>query len=149
MWKVYKVRVKDLNGDWYDLEPLGSDKDEIDDGSGKPTKYRLLGNVVRLSAPPLTGKVTLTAGIQIWYQREFDKFTSADTTQNPGFMSSYHYLLAMDASATYLAPTDSKLSNKYLILFENGLEKLAKTYAQRNDDPKVVSRMTPKVEDTK
>lgn len=149
LWKVYKVRIKDIDGEWYDIVPLGTDDDETDNGSGVPTKYRLLANSIRLSDPPLTGKVTLTAGIQVWFQREFDKFTTSDTTQQPGFISAYHYLLPLEASANYLLPIDQSKAAGYLTLFNDGLEKLKQSYAQRNDDPKTTKRMTPKVESTR
>lgn len=153
LWKVYKVRIKDTNGEWYDLEPLASDAEETADGSatgsGRPTKYRLIRNTIRLSDPPLSGKVTLTAGIQVWFQREFDRFTVSDTTQQPGFISIYHHLLAFDASATFFLPTNSAKSAEYLTLFQNGLKNLESAYAQRNDDPQVTKRLKPNVENNK
>lgn len=149
LWKVYKVRIKDLNGEWYDLVPLSGNEDETDNGSGIPKNYRLLANSIRLSDPPLTGKVTLPAGIQVWFQREFVKFTTSSTTEQPGFLSSYHHLLALDASATFLMPNDSALAANYIALFNAGLNELKDSYALRNDDPNTVKRMTPKAEDTR
>ena len=149
LWKVYKVRIKDIDGEWYDIVPLGRDEEETDEGSGVPISYRLLNGTIRLSDPPLTGKVTLTAGIQVWFQREFSRFTTSSTTTHPQFVSAYHYLLGLDASATFLLPTDTKLAANYLSLFNDGLEKLKKTYAQRNDDPRTLKRLTPRVENTR
>lgn len=148
LWRVYKVRLKDLNGEWYTLEPLASDEDEIDD-SGRPTKYRLLGNSVRLSGPPSSTAITLSAGIQVWFQREFIKFTTASTTQMPGFMSSFHHLLELKASSKYLLPTDAKLAMVYLAMFDKGILEVQKAYAQRQDDPKTTKRMVPNVEDNR
>ena len=149
LWKVYKVRIKDIDGEWYDIVPLGTDEAETDNASGVPTKYRLLNGTIRLSDPPLTGKVTLTSGIQVWFQREFSRFTTASTTTHPQFISAYHYLLALDASATFLKPTDRKLADSYLLDFERDMEKLKKAYAQRNDDPNTIKRMTPKPQDNR
>ena len=147
LWKVYKVRLKDINGDWYDLIPLSADENEIED-SGKPTHYRLIAGSVRLSGPPSSTAVTLTAGIQVWFQRSPTRFTTAFTTQQPGFMSGYHFLLALDASATFLLPTDTKLAGGYITLYDKGLENLKNSYAQRNDDPKTTKRMVPFIENT-
>lgn len=149
LWKVYKVRIKDLNGEWYDLVPLSGNQSETATGSGVPKSYRLLANSIRLSDPPLTDKVTLAAGIQVWFQREFVKFTTSSTTEQPGFMSSYHHLLAWDASATFLMPNDPQLAANYIALFTAGLNDLKTSYAQRNDDPNTVKRLTPKQEDTR
>jgi hypothetical protein len=148
LWKIYKVRVRDTNGDFYDLEPLGTDDDESAD-SGRPTKYRLLNGTIRLSDIPLTGSITLTQGLQIWFQREFSRFTTSSTTTQPQFISAYHYLLGLDASATFLLPTNPALAGSYMTLFNDGLEKLKMSYAQRNDDPKTTKRLNPKVEDTR
>lgn len=149
LWKVYKVRILDLNGRWYDLKPLGSDADETDDGSGRPTYYRLLANSIRLSDPPLTGKVTLTLGIQVWFQREFVPFTISDTTHQPGIRSDFHYLMPLEAAATHLMPTDLNLANQYLALFARGLEDVKLAYALRNDDPINTKRMTPAEQNNK
>jgi hypothetical protein len=149
LWKVYKIRIKDIDGDWYDIVPLGADEFETDDGSGVPTAYRLLNGTIRLSDPPLTGKITLTAGIQVWFSREFSRFTTASTSTHPQFISAYHYLLPLDASATFLLPTDSKKASEYMALFNDGLEKLKKAYAQRNDDPNTTKRMTPLTRDNR
>lgn len=148
LWKVYKVRLKNTDGTWYDVIPLGTDEDEIAD-SGRPTHYRLLANSIRLSGPPLTNYLTLTAGIQVWFQREFDRFTTSDTTQQPGFISAYHYLLPLEASATFLLPNEPKQSANYLALFNDGLEKLKQSYAQRNDDPKTTKRMSSAIVDNR
>lgn len=150
LWKVYKVRMKDTNGEWYDLTPLGSDEDELaSDTTGHPTKYRLLAGSVRLSVPPTAAGVTLSAGIQVWFQREFVKFTTSDTTMSPGFMSSYHYLLALDACATYFLPYDLNMANEYIALFRGGLQDLKVSYSQRNDDSNITKRMSPHIEDTR
>jgi hypothetical protein len=148
LWKVYKVRIKDTNGEWYDLVPLGTDESESAD-EGRPTKYRLLNGTIRLSDIPATGYVTLTAGIQVWFQREFSRFTTSMTDTYPQIMSDFHYLFPLWASATFLKPTDRNLANTYLADFAQGIEDLKKAYAQRNDDPNTIKRMTPKVSDTR
>lgn len=146
LWRIYKVRIKNIDGEWYDLSPLSADENETDNDSGLPIKYRLIGNSIRLSDPPKSGVVTLSSGLQVWFQREFIPFVSTDTTKNPGFMSSYHHLLPLDASATYLLPTNTNLANEYITLFKSGLEELKDSYAQRNDDPKTIKRMIPNIE---
>ena len=150
LWKVYKVRMKDISGEWYTLIPLGADEDEIaDETPGRPTKYRLIGSSLRLSCPPTSGGVTLAAGVQVWFQREFIRFTTSSTTEVPGFMSSYHYLLPLDACATYFLPVDQNIANQYLALFRVGLSEMKTSYAARNDDSSVTKRLKPNIEDTR
>lgn len=148
LWKLYKVRLKDKNGNWYTLDPLGADDDEIAE-SGKPTKYRLIANSIRLSARPSSNDLTLTAGIQVWVQRAFVPFTNSDTTRCPGFVSAFHHLLAYDASAQFLLPNDSNLAASYITLFNGGLGDVEVHYAQRNDDSRTTKRMVPNVENTR
>lgn len=149
LWKVYNVRLKNIDGTWYDLTPMSAYDDEIAT-SGKPKKYMLLANSIRLSGPALTGSIDLVAGIQVWFQREFKKFaTSGTDSQQPGIISSFHYLLPIDASATYLLPINTNLANQYINLFLVGTEKMKTAYSQRNDDPNASKRMTPKVEDNR
>lgn len=150
LWKVYKVRIKDTNGVWYDLIPLASDEDENNSNStGRPTHYRLLGNSIRLSDTPDTGRVTFTAGIQVWFQRAFVKFLYTDTTKQPAIMSGFHYLLQLDMSASYLLPKDTKLAGSFIGLFTAGIEGLKKAYALRNDDPNITKRLNAKIESTR
>ncbi len=148
LWKVYRVRLLDTNGQWYDLTPLGADEDELEP-IGRPTRYRLLRNTIRLSDIPGTGYVTLTEGMQVWFQREFVRFTTTDTTQQPGILSSFHYLLPLDAAASYLLPFDTNKANEYMVLFKNGLEDMKTAYGNRNDDAKTTRRMMPVVEETR
>ena len=150
LWKVYKVRIKDTNGNWFEIAPLASDVAENDDNSsGSPTSYRLLGNSIRLSDSP-NSSVTLTAGIQVWFQRSAVQFVYTDTTTKYlPFMSSHHYLLQLDASATYWLPLDVNKVNEYIALFRSGLEELKTAYATRNDDPQTTKRLVPQVEDNK
>lgn len=150
LWKLYKVRLKDTNGNWYDLIPLASDESENPSNStGRPTKYRMIGNSIRLSDIPLAGSLTLTSGIQVWFSRMFVKFTDSDTTKQPPFASNFHYLMPLDASATFLLPTNPDKAASYIILFKQGIEELKTHYATRNDDPQTTKRVTPAVEDNK
>ena len=152
LWKVYKVRIKDTNGNWFDIAPLASDVAENDsNSSGSPTHYRLLGNSIRLSDSP-NSSVTLTAGIQVWFQRSAVKFVATgttDDTKQPAFINSHHKLLQLGASVWFLLPTNTALANEYIALFDSGLEKLKTSYATRNDDPQTTKRLVPQVEDNR
>lgn len=57
--------------------------------------YDLEANTVRLYPVP---DANSTNGLKIWVHRNVEKFTTADTTQQPGFDRAFHPLLSMGAS---------------------------------------------------
>ncbi len=84
--------------------------------------------------------VAVTGGIKIWVSREVDYFTSADTTQEPGFDETFHEMLSLGASYDYckarkLAQT-SALKND-LIEME---QRLNQYYADKQKDRNVSLR---------
>ena len=137
LYRINRVRVLDTSGNFYDLKLLPADWDETQSGAanaGVPIWYRLIGNSIRLSPIPLTGSVTLAGGLEVQFQRAFDEFVYTDTTQQPGFMDTYHDLICLDACATYLLPINTKLATEYFQLFAQRLELLQEDYAKKNDD---------------
>lgn len=139
LWKLSRVRIADTSGLFHQIRQLSPSEEESQAGSaysGVPTGYRLIGNSIRLSPIPKAGSLTLTNGLEIQFQRGFDEFTSADTTQQPGFIDAYHDLLAYDAAASYLFPYDPNLALAYRNEFKNRLEEFQQDYSERNDDNK-------------
>lgn len=137
LYRINRVRVLNASGIYYDLAPLPANWDESQVGtaySGVPMYYRLIGNSVRLSPLPLTGAVTFTNGLEVQFQRSFVLFTTASTTQQPGFMDSYHDLLAYDAAASYLMPYNMQLATSYRNEFTARLDLLQVDYTNKNDD---------------
>lgn len=139
LWKLNMVRIMKPDGVYEKIEPL-LDGEEEDITSGFPTRYKVIGNSIRLSPIPLTGSVTLTAGLEITFQRSIIEFTTASTTTQPAFFDSYHDLLAYDASSTYLMPINTQLAINYSTIFDNRLKLLQKDYSNKNDD--IVSVIT-------
>lgn len=133
LWKVSLVEILGTDGIYHKIDIMEDGELENTD-TGTPTKYKLIGNSIRLQNIPVTGSVTLTAGLRITFQRSIVEFTVASTTEQPGFMDSYHDLLAYDASATYLLPFNSQLAVNYMTIFENRLKLLQKDWANKNDD---------------
>lgn len=153
LYRVNRVRVKDTTGNWQTIDVLDPADDESVE-SGMPTKYRLIGNSIRLSDIPVTGSVTLTNGMEVQFQRSPDQFTTADTTQQPAFIDAFHYLIPLYASAEFLRGTNPSLSLQYRSsrenapgMFENGLRELLAANASRNDDSP--RRLTPHYEDNR
>jgi hypothetical protein len=145
LYKINQVRIKDASGDLNKIELADTITETTD--TGMPTKYRLLNGSIRLEPIPITGSVTMAAGLEITFQRAMDAFTTSDTTQQPGFMDMYHELLAYDASASYLMPINPQLAITYTQIFNERLKLLQSDYALRNDDVK--RRLVPNIENTR
>ena len=139
LYKVNKIRALGIDGLYYELFPLPPTWEESHPGDGydgTPLYYKLVGNSVRLSPRPLTGNVTLTSGLEVTFQRSGDDFTTADTTQQPGFPNAYHDLPCYDAASAYLLPINPDLAINYSTIFNNRLELLEQDWNNRNDDNK-------------
>lgn len=87
---------------YVDLERLTADDPRVPEilspdtsVSGTPSAFVELGNVLYLDVLPSYSK---SAGIEIFFGREHDYFTSADTTQEPGIPKPFHELLVLHAA---------------------------------------------------
>lgn len=131
--RVNKVWVLDTQGHRLDVE-FDPDQDIQNFGvTGIPTEYRLHGKSIYLVPAPVSTAVTLASGLIIQFQRTPDAFTSADTTQEPGFMGTYHDLLALKASAWYLLPVNPNLATQYEQRFLSRLELFKRDVAKKVD----------------
>lgn len=142
LWKVSLVEILGTDGLYHKIDLMEDGELETPD-TGTPTKYNLIGNSIRLQNIPTTGTVTLTAGLRVKFQRGIVEFTVASTTVQPGFMDSYHDLLAYKASSTYLLPIDRTLSIDYLNLFNERLKMLQSDWSSKNDDAEYIITSEP------
>jgi hypothetical protein len=114
--KLQRVFVKDVNGEYQPLHPIDAQKRAQDiteefKTDGIPLYYDVLGDSIFLYPAPAAGSVTLSAGLKLLYSRDFDAFTAADTTQEPGFPEPYHRILSFGGSYDwFLARGDSRAS---------------------------------------
>lgn len=101
--KVYRVRVKDTNGYWRDLEYTDENRiSDIDnETAGFPTMYYIVDDALFLYPKPNTAVLTAAKGLQLWLAREVTEFTTADTTKEPGFPKMYHSVPALGAAYTH------------------------------------------------
>lgn len=137
LWKINLVEILGIDGKYHKID-LAEDGTLETTDTGTPTEYRLIGNSIRLQNIPTTSTVTLTAGLRITFQRSIVEFTTSSTTEQPGFMDSYHDLLAYKASSTYLLPIDRTLAIDYLNLFNERLKLLQKDWSNKNEDTEYV-----------
>lgn len=131
LWKINKVEI--LKNSIYEVIDLMEVGEEELTTTGSATKYNLIGNSIRLKELP---SANLADGLRITFQRSLTEFTTSSTTEQPGFMDSYHDLLAYDASSSYLMPINTQIAINYSQIFDNRLKLLQQDYSLRNDDTK-------------
>ena len=101
---LIRVEIKDSSGDWITLKPISYEdkRDEtitgLDDTAGTPSMYDKVGGSIILHTKP---DYASTAGLKAFFQRTPDYFTTADTTQTPGFNLLYHRYLSMGAALDF------------------------------------------------
>lgn len=102
--KIHRVRVKDSAGNYVVLEPTNRrdlTDSELNATSGTPRKYDKLGNSIFLYPKPSASGTTLSAGLEVQFQRGASYFLSTDTIKTPGFASQFHRLISLHASLDY------------------------------------------------
>jgi hypothetical protein len=140
---IKMVEVLNNSGDYIRLTQIDYDDvtgamSELEETDGVPKYYDLVGNSIILYPAPATGSVTMALGLKVYYDRELDAFTAADTTQEPGFAEPFHRLLSMGASYDFLLSTENYNKIKSL---RDEIEQLRKEmkdyYGGRNKERKM------------
>ena len=105
--KMSRVEILDSNGNYCLLVPFDESmvKDqamsEFYETAGLPIYYDLKGRSLSLHPKPSSDRVTLTAGLKVYFSRDISEFVSTDTTKEPGFVSNFHKVLPLGASHDY------------------------------------------------
>lgn len=118
--------------------------------TGTPTAYYFDGKSIWLDIAPNASFISNVATtIRVDFSRLDDPFVTTDTTQQPGFIGTYHHLVAYKASALYLLGKQPDLAQRYSSgdmkrpgMFEAGIEELKEAHLRMNGDRR--ARMTPK-----
>lgn len=142
LWRINKVEIL-KNSVYTQIDLMEIDDEELT-STGSPTAYNLRGNSIRFKELP---PANLTAGLRITFQRSGIAFTTASTTEQPGYIDTYHDLPCYDTASTYLLPINTQLAISYSNIFENRLKLLQQDKALMNDDVK--RRLSPKQENNK
>ena len=100
---------------------------------GTPSAYRMNGKSITFDVQPSATYVSDLTSFHMEFQRIPDAFLSTDTTQQAGFMETYHDLLPLKASAIYLLPTNTQLATQYEQRFLTRLELFKRDVANLND----------------
>lgn len=145
--KIEQVHVLDANGVYRRVKPI--DYEDVPDTmtideyfgftssaatTGLPEYYDLQGDTIRFYPAPTSTSVTLASGLRILFKRTADLFTPADTTQEPGLPSPYHYLLAYHAAIPYCMKYKKDRVGWLEKEFEVGLKKMLNHFGLRDRD---------------
>lgn len=116
---------------WYDLD-YNYEKDREEDlygqDSGLPSKYFLKGRQLILDVPVDTAK---SDKYRIDYDRRAHKFVIGDTTAEPGFEETYHWILVYGATMDWANDKNPAIYNKCF----------GKVYGAGEGDPKALKTM--------
>ncbi len=139
--KILRVECKDSGGNWVQLTPFNQDQKrgialpEYLETAGNPQYYDISYNALFLYPTP---NFASSGGLKIYYQRDFDHFTVADTTQTPGFDPLFHRILSYGAALDYAI---AKNMEGRIASFTQAIQELeanlVNRYSTRNKDEKV------------
>lgn len=142
---IYKVMVLNSNGLYVELDPVDQqshDSNQVNLASfwngqnttGMPTRYDKTGNGVFLDPIPLTGSVTLAAGLKVFIDRESTYFAVSDTTKISGIDGLCHDYLYLKPSYEYAR--DKGLQNRETLFrdVQVSMKKIKERYGGREKD---------------
>jgi hypothetical protein len=105
--------------------------DDFNGGSGSPTGYCPLGRSILLDPTPSS---TILSGLAVYVDREPTLFTTASTTEEPGFASSFHKILSYSAAIDFV---QDKATQDRLVAMKARLEnQMIAFYSKRNIERK-------------
>jgi hypothetical protein len=146
--RIQRVEIKDSSGNFQLLKQI--DIHDIDNQSmsefletaGLPQYYDIVGHSVMLYPTPSSAYCTLASGIAVYVDREPTLFTTASTTAEPGFASSFHKILSYSAAIDFV---QDKATQDRLVAMKSRLEKgLVQFYSKRNVERKASIRIKGK-----
>lgn len=146
--RIRRVEVKDQAGNWQVVIPIAEQKivggeEEFMETDGRPQYYVLEGDKLRLFPAPDNGvSVTLTNGLRIFFDREVDEFTSADTTQEPGLPEPFHRILSIGAAYDFCLAKQKPQTNMLKMELEQLVSQLKEFFSVRevNVRPRLSAR---------
>lgn len=138
---IYKVRVKDTDGNWRTLTQINQfDLDDSylnNDHSGIPERYYITANGIFLVERP---NFTQEDSLEVYISRTGSYFTASDTTKKAGIPWVFHEYLALKPSYQYALRKGLSQATSYRIALygqdgRSGMEKdIRKYYSERNKD---------------
>jgi hypothetical protein len=154
--EIERVEVLDSDGNYYPLSKVEKNKiplaiSEYRKTKGKPVEYYLEANSISTLPAADTTMVTAAAGLKIYLSRDIDEFTTADTTQEPGFHRNWHVGVGLGIALEYAArflpelviQLETELGVNPRIQIPHGLKREIQAYYRRRNykDNRVTRRV--------
>jgi hypothetical protein len=118
--------------------PLGNADHEDANYSLNEPKYDPKSNGFWLYPRATQAQVDAGAKFRMEFTREFDEFTSADTTQEPPIDRPFHDLVPIGASLKWAVMKDQVRAQNLSSLYASGIEKLKTHYGRKNTDSQLI-----------
>lgn len=118
--------------------------------TGTPTSYYFDGKSIWFDIAPNAAFITSVTSFHVDFSRLDDPFVVGDTAQQPGFLGTYHHIIAYKACSLYLLGSRPDLALRYSTgdmnnpgMFESGIKELQTAYTRMNGDMR--HKITPKL----
>ena len=149
--KLHAIEVKDANGKWVRLKEIDFQTDlpdtisDFNSTDGFPRYYDQSEGSFMLYPAPLASAVTLSDGGRLHVSREVDIFTTADTTQEPGFAEPFHRIISLGAAVDWLMVHNPEKVPTYQAQVEQLRSEMREFYGDKNRDVKTGIRPAHRV----
>lgn len=140
--KILKVKRAEVSFDgsnWYRAQPI-----DINEYGGVAVQSEIAGNFAKTSPYyDMQGQyvylypfpdANVTDGLKLWVAREVDEFTTADTTQEPGFDEPFHDMLAIGASRDYAIQKGLGHAADLSAVYADYEARLRRYYGEKQED---------------
>lgn len=137
---VYKVRIKDANGDWRTLKQRdlhSADGDDLwlnTDEVGTPTEYDITANGIVFNITP---NYNSTDGLEVYISRAGSYFVYTDTTKKPGIPEMFHEYLAIRPASIYCAVKNMQQKDELKAMVIEIEGDIKRYYQGRNRDEQI------------
>jgi len=142
--RIHRVELKDGGGNFQKLKQIDIHDVDIAMGEymetdGMPVYFDVIGRSVMLYPAPASGSVTLSAGLQLYFDRDVTEFPVTGSTEVPGFATPFHRILSYATAIDFVRDDNEK---QYLVNEKEKLtEGMKRFYGKRNVEYK--SRIKP------
>jgi hypothetical protein len=123
---VYPITLEEIREQGYSVSEFYKTPD-------MPIYYLLDGRSILLFPKPSSSKVTTTAGLKVYFDRDIDAFEITDTATQPGFDTNFHRIISVGAANDYANSRQMTnaivLTNNKLTLLKNDLQEFYSTRA--------------------
>jgi hypothetical protein len=153
--KLWGIEIVDNSGNYLRLSEINMADPQLAfsvndylETDGTPRYYELRGENIFLYPAPAAANTTLTAGGKMYFAREIDPFTAADTDQEPGLPEPFHRIISLGAAYDWLCINDTQAKADRILQQQEQLRAELRNFAaNRNNDTESILRPAHYVHD--